>query len=753
MKLFRFICSCVAALSMSFVAPAQNIPTTTNDPVVTVSAPAAVASESGSTGHFMIRRTGAVSNSLMVFFTLGGTAGNGMDYTTSWGSNMPLSVVIPAGTNYTVLPVLPIDDALAEGTETVVLRLMASPLMSPGAGMMGQYIVGVPAEAVIQIMDNDAVVETNRAPSVAILSPTNGSVFTAPASMVVTVTAGDTDGSVRRVELLASTNVLAASTNPAPANGATWTSQLVWANAPVGTWTLRAKATDDRGASAYSSPVTISVRTQEISRAVVSVLASDAEAAEGGNTGRFTVRRSGNTNAALVVAYLLGGSASNGVDYAALPGSVVLPAGATSVDVVVDPLDDNLVEPTEQVTLQLQALMCPAIYPPPDDCYTLGSPAFASVNIRDNDTNPPPVTNIVTVVIATAGDPEAAEGGNPGRFIVTRSGSTNAALTVWYELGGTASNGVDYAALPGVVSIPAGATSAGIPIDPVDDNLVEPTESVMLTVVAPMCVAIFPPPEGCYMVGTANRAVVYIRDNETNAPPNTNPPPAVVTVTATDSYAIEGPLTNCWSTVLWVTNRVGATNIIVGTNWVVWNTNKFETNTAAFRISRGGSTNAALTVAYALGGTASNGLDYVQLAGTATIPAGERSTRVVVVPVDDNIVEGIETVVLRLVPPPAVSNAAAPFVLGWPNQAGAIIIDNDVARPPTRTLRDALFHLCVARTNGFVYRVECSTNLVNWTPVCTNVVTEGAVQFVDPEAPGSPNRFYRVVPEPGLPAE
>jgi hypothetical protein len=753
MKLFRFVCSFVAALSLSLVARAQNIPTTTNDPVVTVSAPASAASESGSTGHFVIRRTGSVSNGLMVFFTVGGTASNGVDYTSAWGSNMTPSIVIPAGTNSAVMRVQPIDDALSEGTETVVVRLVASPLMSPAGGMMGQYIVGVPAEAVVHIADNDTVVETNRAPSVTILSPTNGSVFTAPANVAITVAASDADGWVRRVELLAGTNVLAVNTNATIAAGAAWTWQFVWANAPVGTWTLRAKATDDRGASAYSPPVTISVRTQEVSRAVVTVLASDAEAAEGGNTGRFTVRRAGNTNAALTVAYALGGPASNGVDYIALPGSVVVPAGVMSVDVVVNPSDDNVVEPTEQVTLQLQAPVCPAIFPPPDDCYLLGSAAYAAVHIRDNDTNPPPVTNVVTVVTVAASDPEAAEGGNTGRFTVTRSGGTNVALTVWYELGGTASNGVDYAALPGAVSIPAGATSVGVIVDPVDDSLIEQTEQVMLTVVAPMCAAIYPPPAGCYAVGNANRAAVYIRDNETNAPPHTNPPPVVVTVTATDSYAIEGPLTNCGPAVMWVTNRVDGTNIFVGTNWMVWNTNKFETNTATFRIRRGGATNAALTVGYVLGGTASNGLDYVQLAGTATIPAGERSARVVVVPVDDSLVEGIETVVLKLVPAPAVSNAAAPFVLGWPHQAGAILIDNDVPRPPTRTLRDALFHLCVARTNGFVHRVEFSTNLVNWVPVCTNVVTEGAVQFVDPEAAGTPNRFYRVVPEPVLPAE
>ena len=54
-----------------------------------------------------------------------------------------------------------------------------------------------------------------------------------------------------------------------------------------------------------------------------------------------------------------------------------------------------------------------------------------------------------------------------------------------------------------------------------------------------------------------------------------------------------------------------------------------------FTIRRDGPTNASLTVTYDLGGTASNGVDYVELPGTATIPAGEQSTLISVVPIDD----------------------------------------------------------------------------------------------------------------------
>ena len=49
--------------------------------------------------------------------------------------------------------------------------------------------------------------------------------------------------------------------------------------------------------------------------------------------------------------------------------------------------------------------------------------------------------------------------------------------------------------------------------------------------------------------------------------------------------------------------------------------------------------------------------------------------------------------------------------------------------------------------NGQWFRIECSTNMVHWTAICTNAVTDGALHFVDPETDDLPRRFYRAVPE------
>ena len=69
-------------------------------------------------------------------------------------------------------------------------------------------------------------------------------------------------------------------------------------------------------------------------------------------------------------------------------------------------------------------------------------------------------------------------------FAVHRIGSTNSALDVYYTVGGTAQPGVDYQALPGLVTIPAGASSASITLTGRDDTVVEPSKTILLTLIS-----------------------------------------------------------------------------------------------------------------------------------------------------------------------------------------------------------------------------------------------------------------------------
>ncbi len=75
-----------------------------------------------------------------------------------------------------------------------------------------------------------------------------------------------------------------------------------------------------------------------------------------------------------------------------------------------------------------------------------------------------------------------------------------------------------------------------------------------------------------------------------------------------------------------------------------------DNNTGAFRITREGSLEKALTVFFAVTGSAENGVDYAHIDSFATIEPGNTATFVVVEPVPDNGYEGVETVSLELLP-------------------------------------------------------------------------------------------------------
>src|SRR5206468_12200015 len=92
-------------------------------------------------GTFQISRTGSLANPLSVFYNLSGTALNGDDYASLTGV-----VIVPAGQASATLQVNPIDDSLAEDSETVVAAI--TPDYS--------YTIGSPSSATVTIFDGIA---------------------------------------------------------------------------------------------------------------------------------------------------------------------------------------------------------------------------------------------------------------------------------------------------------------------------------------------------------------------------------------------------------------------------------------------------------------------------------------------------------------------------------------------------------------------------------------------------------------------
>lgn len=201
-------------------------------PIVTIAATDPAASEQGpKSGILTITRSVASSASLTVNYSIGGTATAGSDFET-----IPASVVIPADSTSAVVTIKPIDDALVEGNETVALTLAAS----------ADYVVGSPNSATVTILDNDS-----HPPTVSITSPADGAKFTAPAMIPIEAGAADSDGTVNKVEFFAGANKLG--------EDASAPYRYDWANVAPGSYVLTARATDDKGVTTTSTPVTVTV--------------------------------------------------------------------------------------------------------------------------------------------------------------------------------------------------------------------------------------------------------------------------------------------------------------------------------------------------------------------------------------------------------------------------------------------------------------------------------------------------------------
>jgi hypothetical protein len=119
---------------------------------VTVIASQPIAVEGGAPGVFTIARTGDTTPPLTVYYTLTGTASNGVDYTT-----LATSAVIPASASSVDVNVQAVGDALAEPTETAILSLLANT----------NYTVAPPNTATINIVDtNTPVLSLSSSPTV-----------------------------------------------------------------------------------------------------------------------------------------------------------------------------------------------------------------------------------------------------------------------------------------------------------------------------------------------------------------------------------------------------------------------------------------------------------------------------------------------------------------------------------------------------------------------------------------------------------
>lgn len=345
---------------------------------------------------------------------------------------------------------------------------------------------------------------------------------------------------------------------------------------------------------------TLLIRDDEApARPTVSIAVLDDVATESGqDLGLLTISRTGPVDQALTVFYTVAGTAAPVTDYVPLPGSITLPAGSGEVILPIRAVENLFAQPSRTVIVNVST----------NPAYAIGS-ASATVNLVDDD---------LPTVSLNAPDPIALEDTDPGAFAVTRTGDLSQDLRISYLVGGTALSGRDYRSLPGTVIIPAGAVSAPIPVQPIDNR----SRRGDLTVVAHLA------DSPTYNVGTPRSATVVIQEKEL---------PTVEIVTTINPAA--------------------------------------EPTTAGeFAVTRTGSVSNSLVVQFIVGGSALPGSDYAAIGTSVTIPAGTNSATITITPSENRFREVQETVMIRLV-------AGTNYNLGAQFQASLNLDDNSGGLP------------------------------------------------------------------------
>ncbi|MBW2065872.1 MAG: hypothetical protein JRJ03_13215, partial [Deltaproteobacteria bacterium] len=302
---------------------------------------------------------------------------------------------------------------------------------------------------------------------------------------------------------------------------------------------------------------------------------NDVTVDENAGTADFTVTLSVAAEDDVTVDYATSdGTATAGSDYSATSGTLTINAGDTSGTISVPITDDAMIELAETFYVNLSS---------------------PSANAAFGDNQGVGTINVQEQAVITIDNVSADEGGI-ATFTVSLSGAAEDAVTVQYSTsGGSATEGSDYSATNGTLTIPAGSDSGTISVPIADDALIELAETFYVNLSSPSANATIGDNQGVGTINVQEKAVITI-DNVS---------------------ADEG-------------------------------------GSATFTVTLSGAAEDAVTVQYSTsGGSATEGSDYTATSSTLTIPAGDTSGTISVPITDDALIELAETFYVNL------SNASA----------------------------------------------------------------------------------------------
>jgi len=249
--------------------------------------------------------------------------------------------------------------------------------------------------------------------------------------------------------------------------------------------------------------------------------------------------------------------------------------------------------------------------------YTVATTTFNGSQTTFQVTRPPAQVSV------TASTATVSEAGPSVNFTISRVGSTASALTVYYAVSGTATNGVDYSTLDGIAVIPALASSVNVTLAPTEEDVIpELTETVILSPLA----------NSNYSVVLPASATISILDNED---------PEVSFGSAAPKKLLES----------------------------------YAPSKVTHQVVRKGLLTSALTVNLTYSGTATRGADY-NGATSVTVAAGAATANLVLTPINDQAYEGAETATAEIAD-------GTGYSIGTADEISATVVDDE---PPPGTV-------------------------------------------------------------------
>ncbi len=415
-----------------------------------------IAETGADTGTFTFSRTGGLSASLNVFFAVGGTAVNSIDYSGLFGF-----AVIPAGQSSVDVVVTPADDAFIDPGETVSVTVLSH----------ANYLLGTNITAAMTIVDNDAAGITVSPVTGLVTNEAGGSASftvvlnTAPSVDVSIALSSDT--TAEGLPSIGSLTFTSGNWNvPQTVTVTGQNDAVIDGDVPYNIITAAAVSGDGNYSGVNASDVALTNADDDV-LPNISIAATTANISEAGGTGTIRVSRTGSTAAALTVNFSTSSStATSGEDYYVIGTAVVIPAGSSSVDIAVVAIDDAAVEGDESVTASLVN----------GSGYIVAQANTATVIIDDDDQLQLPVANFAL-------DQSVGDGSSVTVNVFLDLPAVDAVtypVSIPYTVTGTAANPADHDAASGTIVIPSGKT-ASLPFNVVDDGLGDADQTVIFT--------------------------------------------------------------------------------------------------------------------------------------------------------------------------------------------------------------------------------------------------------------------------------